>query len=88
MKAKAVGLSVSEFLRSLALKSQAALKMKTLPKEVLEMNGTLRHMAANLNQLAKRKNRGELLDALDRIELSELSEKLKRVPEAIQNFLR
>jgi hypothetical protein len=42
---------------------------KALPKEVLELTGTLNHMAANLNQIAKKRNGVEELNALDRATL-------------------
>src|SRR2546430_9915142 len=58
-KAKAANVSVSEYLRTLGVKGQVDRKIKTVPKEVLQFNGTLNHMAANLNQVAKKRNREE-----------------------------
>src|SRR4051812_32981254 len=47
--AKGLNMSVSEYLRLLGLKRQVDRKAKSLPKEVLQMIGTLNHLAANLN---------------------------------------
>ncbi len=56
-KAKTLGLTVSEYLRESGLKGQAVSKIKALPQEVLQLTGTLNHLAANLNQIAKKKKR-------------------------------
>jgi hypothetical protein len=53
-KAKSVNLTISEFLRMLALKGQVDRKIKTLPKEVLLFKAVLNHLAANINQIAKK----------------------------------
>jgi len=53
-KAKKTNLSASEYLRTLGIEGQVDRKIKTLPKEVLEFIGKLNHMAANLNQVAKK----------------------------------
>ncbi|MEI9954790.1 MAG: hypothetical protein WDM90_00400 [Ferruginibacter sp.] len=54
-KAKVLGLSLSEYLRESGLKGQAVIKIKTLSPEVLQLTGTLNHLAANLNQIAKKR---------------------------------
>jgi hypothetical protein len=53
MKAGVAGLSVSEYLRTLALKGKVDARAKALPKEVLLFTATLNHLAANLNQVAR-----------------------------------
>ncbi len=78
-KAKIVGLSLSEYLREVGLKGQAVSKLKTLPKEVLFFTGTLNHLAANLNQVAKKRNRMDVLNALERADLNELSAQVKQL---------
>lgn len=64
--AKRVGMNPSVFLRNLGLNTRIEVRVKTLPKSVLEMRGTLNHIAANLNQIAKRRNRGDDLNAMER----------------------
>ncbi len=87
-KAKIVGLSLSEYLRESGLKGQAVTKIKTLPPEVLQLTGTLNHLAANLNQIAKKRNGIEQLDALERAALEVQSRDLKRLAETIKNYLK
>ncbi len=55
-KAKSVLLSVSEYLRNQGLSGKVDRLQKVLPKEVLAVTATLNHMAANLNQIAKKRN--------------------------------
>jgi hypothetical protein len=87
-KAKAAGLTLSEFLRESGLKGQAVRKIKALPKEVLQLAGTLNHLAANLNQVAKKRNRMDELNALERADLQELSGKVKQLAVDIKNYLQ
>jgi len=56
LNARKVNLSASVYLRELGLKGAVKVKLKTLPKEVLQFTGTLNHMAANLNQIARKRN--------------------------------
>lgn len=70
INAKRAGLTVSEFLRELGLKGRVKVKVKTIPKEVLEITGTLNHVAANLNQLARKRNSGDELNAIERAMLN------------------
>lgn len=87
-KAKILGLTLSEYLRESGLKGQAVSKTKVLPQEVLQLTGTLNHLAANLNQIAKKRNGIEQLDALERADLEVQSRDLKKLAEAIKNYLR
>jgi len=86
-KAKIVGLSLSEYLREVGLKGQAVSKMKALPKEVLFFTGTLNHLASNLNQVAKKRNRMDVLNALERADLNELSAQVKQLAIDIKKCL-
>lgn len=70
------------------MKGQAVSKIKALPAEVLQLTGTLNHLAANLNQIAKKRNGIEQLDALERASLEVQSRDLKRPAEAIKNYLK
>jgi hypothetical protein len=90
LKGKAIilGLSLSEYLRESGLKGQAVSKIKTLPPEVLQLTGTLNHLAANLNQIAKKRNGIEQLDALERAGLEVQSRDLKKLAEIIKICLK
>jgi hypothetical protein len=87
-KAKAAGLSLSEYLRGSGLNRQTVTKIKVLPKEVLQFTGTLNHLAANLNQVAKKRNRMDELNALERADLQALSGQMKQLAADIKNYLR
>lgn len=86
-KAKILGLTLSEYLKESGLKGQAVSKVKALPQEVLQLAGTLNYLAANLNQIAKKRKGIEQLDALERAGLEVQSRDLKRLAEAIKNHL-
>jgi hypothetical protein len=87
-KAKTANLSVSEYLREMGLTGKIDRHEKTIPVEILQFTGTLNHLAANLNQIAKKRNGIEQLDALERAGLEVQSRDLKRLAEAIKNFLK
>jgi hypothetical protein len=61
---------------------------KVLPKEVLQLIGNFNHTAANLNQIAKKRNGIEPLTAFDRAYLLVQSADLKQIAEAIKNYLK
>ena len=87
-KAKKVNLTLSEYLREMALSGKVTLQGKALPKEVLEMTGTLNHMAANLNQLAKKSNSvTEVLTKTDFLVMKWLSDELKGIALKLKNSL-
>jgi hypothetical protein len=82
--AKEINITVSEYLRDLGLKRQVGRTTKVLPKEVLQVIGTLNHMAANLNQVAYKRNRGDEFNALERAELMVLSGQIKELAKTIK----
>jgi Mobilization protein NikA len=87
-KAKKVNLTLSEYLREMALSGKVSLQGKALPKEVLEMTGTLNHMAANLNQLAKKSNSvTEVLTKTDFLVMKWLSDELRGIAIKLKNSL-
>ena len=86
-KAKNVGLSLSEYLRDTGLKGQAVSRTEAFPKEILHFTGTLNHLAANLNQIAKKRNQMDELNALERADLNVLSAKLKQLAIDIKKLL-
>jgi hypothetical protein len=61
-KARSVNMNTSEYLRELGIKGKVDLRNKAVSKEVLSMSGTLNHLAANFNQIAKKRNGVEELD--------------------------
>lgn len=87
IKAKSAGLCISEFLRTIALNGQVDRRIKTLPTEVLLMTATLNHLAANMNQVAKKRNRHEELNAMERAELKLLSDEVKALADAIKKHI-
>lgn len=60
----------------------------TLPKEILQFTGTLNHLAANLNQIAKKRNQLDELNALERAQLQQLSTMVKQLAMDIKNHLK
>jgi hypothetical protein len=87
-RAKQFGLSVSEYLRELGLKGMVRVKVKTLPREVLQMFGTFNHTAANLNQIAKKRNSFDELSVLERAKLNEQSKALQQLISDIKCYLQ
>lgn len=87
-KAKQANLSVSEYLREMALTGKIDRREKALPKEVLQLTGTLNHLAANFNQIAKKRNGIDELDAFERAELMVQSGQVKRLAEEIKNHFK
>jgi len=79
--------SVSEYLRMLGLSGKIDMKIKTLSKDILQFKGTLNHLAANLNQVAKKRNMNDELNALERASLDHLSREIKKLANDIKNFL-
>ena len=76
---KEAGMTVSEYLREIGLSGKIDRPKREFPKEALTMNGTLNHSAANLNQLAKKRNSGEEFDAYLSVKELQLCEQLKEL---------
>ena len=87
-KAKAVNVSVSEFLRTLGLKGQVDIRKKVLPKEVLQGIASVNHVAANVNQIAKKRNSFDELNAMERAELQWIVGQLKQVVTDFKNHFQ
>jgi len=64
------------------------MKIKTLPKEVLQFIGMLNHMSANLNQVVKKRNREETFTAMERDEFFLLSKDIQELVKQIRNYLQ
>jgi hypothetical protein len=87
-KAKQVGLSVSEYLRESGLKGIVKFRVKTLPREILQAFGMFNHIAANLNQIAKKRNSFDELSVLERAKLNEQSRVLQQLLTDIKSYLQ
>lgn len=86
-QAKKCLLTVSEYLRDTGLYGKISIKFKTLPKDVLQLTGTLNHTAANINQIAFQLNSQNLLTESERIKLEGLIEEIKEVVKIIREVL-
>jgi hypothetical protein len=86
--AKISNVPVSVFLRELGLKGRVKTKIKTLPREVLQITGTLNHLAANINQIARKRNKGESLNAIDRALLNKEVRELQTVVKEIKTAIK
>lgn len=82
--AKSANLSVSEYLREIAMTGKIDMREKALPPEVLELKGNLNHLAANFNQIAKKRNSNEELTALERADLKVWMREIKEVVTRIE----
>jgi len=87
-KAKQVCLSVSEYLREMGLNGAVKFRVKTLNREVLLLTGTLNHIAANLNQIAKKRNSFDELSVLERARLNQQSAILQQLVRDIKAYLQ
>jgi hypothetical protein len=87
-KAKAVNLSVSEYLRKMGLAGKIDSSKAALPKEVLQFTGTLNHLAANMNQVAYKRNRGDELNAIERARLQQEATAIRQLAKDIKTYLQ
>ena len=63
-------------------------KEKLLTKEILLFTATLNHLAANMNQVAKKRNSLDELNAIERAELNQLSGQIKQLAKDIKSYLQ
>ena len=85
--ARNVGKTVSVFLRDLGLHNRAVSRMRALPRSVLQLTGTLNHIAANINQLAKKRNQGNDLNGMERALLNQEIRSLQTLVKDIKNAI-
>ncbi|MCY1633913.1 plasmid mobilization protein [Marinifilum sp. D737] len=85
-KAKIANLTVSALLLELALKGKIV--VKTFPKELLLFTGSLNQLGNNLNQIARKRNRDDELNAIERAELSALSKEIYKLTQEIKRCLK
>ena len=87
-KAKELSLNTSEYIRQMSVNGKVDQQVKAFPSEVLALSGTLNHIAANINQVAKKRNKDEDLSMLERVNLQNLVPVLKGIAVEIKNYLR
>ena len=87
-KAETANMSKSEYLRTIGLSGKIDIKIKVLPKEVLLFTATLNHLAANMNQIAHKRNCNDELTVAERAELNALSQQVKGLVDDIKFYLK
>jgi hypothetical protein len=87
-KAKSAGLTRSEYLRIIGLNGKVDMRKKVLPKEVLQGIGSLNHLAANLNQIAKKRNGVDELNVLERSALQHAVLQVKQFINDCKKYLQ
>jgi hypothetical protein len=88
-KARQAALSLSEYTVQMAMNGRIDRHEKVLPREILDLTGTINHLAANLNQIARKRNTGiEELTLTERISLQAQSEELKGIAVKIKRYLQ
>jgi hypothetical protein len=85
-KAALASITVSEYMREMALKGEITTRIRAFPQEVLQLTGTLNHLAANLNQIAKKRNGIEELTMEERKQLSQQSVEVKHLALLIKSY--
>jgi hypothetical protein len=87
-KAKAAGMTRASFLRVAGLNGKVDIHKKVIPNEVLKGIADLNHIAANLNQVAKKRNSLDELNALERAELQHVVGEIKRFVQKFRNYFQ
>jgi hypothetical protein len=87
-KAKVANLTKSEFLRVSGLNGKIDIRKKALPQEVLQGIASLNHLAANVNQIAKKRNSFDELNAMERAELQFIVAQLKQFVKDFKNYFQ
>ena len=87
IRARKAGLSASEYMREMGLKEYLK-KPKTLPPEVLAFSARLNELAASHFLIARRRQDGEDLNALERAELQQLRREIGNLIDQIKSQLQ
>ena len=88
LRAKNAQLTVSEYLLKMGLTGKIVIREKVLPPEVLKRLGELNHIAAYLNQIAKKRNGFDELSAYERATLAIQSNQVKQLAQDVKNYLK
>lgn len=86
-KAKKVNATVSEYLRKMGLNGKIDIKEITLPGDFLAFTAMLNHMAANLNQIAKKRNGIDELSSYERADLKVIAARFREIASQIKSSL-
>jgi hypothetical protein len=87
-KAEDLNQRPGEYLRNMGLNKQFDIRTKTLPKEILQFVGTLNHLSANVNQLAKKGNMDHSFRVFDVARLIVLAGEVKELAIRIKTYLK
>jgi len=87
-RAKSVQMTVSEYLRKIGLAGKIDRSERTIPREVLQFTATLNHLAANMNQVARKRNRDESLNAIERATLQIDANAIQQLAKDVKSYLR
>lgn len=87
-KAKTARKTVSQYLRNIGLSGNPVINVKTISPDVLKFTGALNHVGALLNQVAKKRNSNDELNAFERADLKFLLLQLKEILEVIKNGIK
>lgn len=87
IQAKTAGLRPSEYLRTAGLNLKID-RQKTMPKEALEMKARLNGLAANMNQVAHKRNSNDELTEIDRTLLKTLIEGVQQLVQTMTSYFQ
>ena len=87
-KAKKASQTISEYLRTLGLNGNIVMVINTIPKEILALCGALNHVGGLLNQIAKKRNSNDELNAFERADLTLLQQRIKEILETIKTAIK
>ncbi len=87
-QAKQGGITVSEYLRTLGVSGKVVMEIRTIDPQVLKLTAAINHDGALLNQIAKKRNSNDELNAFQRAELIMLTGRLKMIVSEIEKGLK
>ncbi len=87
-KAKDLNRKPGEYLRNLGLNRQFDIRAKALPKEILQLVGTLNHLSANVNQIAKKANSDHSFSVFEVARIAILAGEVKELAIQMKTYLR
>ena len=87
-QAKMARKTISEYLRTIGLSGNPVMHVKAISPDALKFCGALNHVGALLNQVAKKRNSTDELDAFERADLKLLLLQIKEILETIKTGLR
>ena len=87
-QAKQGGITVSEYLRTIGVSGKIVMHIKTIDPQVLKFTAAINHDGALLNQIAKKRNSNDELNAFERAELMMLTGRLKMIVSEIEKHLK